>query len=193
MRAHVLLALLFTLPACSITTLAQSPRHHAGSEHEDESAVDPVAAARVRVLQNETLSCPSEVLGTVDVHEEVKNEAQALAILQRRAAALGAEAVVGVEFHHGEGAHEATHLSGMAVRCQDLIRGREYYVIGDVNAAGEMGHDEEAFETLRARGHALGADLIIGIHFEHGEGEGQAPRLTGKAIRFHAMPSPILR
>ncbi len=193
MRVHVLLALLFTLPACTITTLRPSAGHPSGAPHVDESAVDAAGAARVRVLQNEAMSCPTEVLGTVDVHEEVKDEAQALGVLRRGAAALGAEAVVGVEFHHGEGGHEETHLSGMAVRCKDLVQGREYAVIGDIDTAGEMGHDEEAFAALRARGHALGADLIIGIHFEHGEAEGQPTRLTGKAIRFTQMSSTILR
>jgi len=193
MRANVLLALLFTLPACTFTTLGPSPAHHSKSAHAEEPAVEAATAARVRVLQNESLDCPSEVLGTVDVHEEVKDEAQALAVLRRRAAALGADAVVGVEFHHGEGGHEETHLSGMAVRCKDLIQGRQYYVISDIDAKGEMGHDDEAFEALRSRGHALGADLIIAIHFEHGEGEGQSTRLTGKAIRFQSMSSTILR
>jgi hypothetical protein len=29
---------------------------------------------------------------------------------------MGADAVVGVEFHHGEGEGQPTHLSGLAVR-----------------------------------------------------------------------------
>ena len=39
----------------------------------------------------------------------------ALDALRRKAAAMGADAVVGVEFHHSEGG-EPTHLSGLAVR-----------------------------------------------------------------------------
>jgi uncharacterized protein YbjQ (UPF0145 family) len=41
---------------------------------------------------------------------------KALRDLQVKAAQLGADAVVGVEFHHGEGEGEPTHLSGLAVK-----------------------------------------------------------------------------
>lgn len=189
MRVHALAAWLVLLPACSFTTLGPDARHISP----DPSALGAGAADRVKILQNEALSCPSEALGTVDVHEAMKNEGEALALLRRRAAALGAEAVIGVEFHHGEGGGETTHLSGVAVRCKDLIQGREYDVIGELDVAGDMGHDEEAFESIRARASALHADLVIGIHFEHGEGEGQPSRLTGRAIRFHPTDSTVLR
>jgi uncharacterized protein YbjQ (UPF0145 family) len=36
--------------------------------------------------------------------------------LRVKAAQLGADAVVGVEFHHGESEGEPTHLSGLAVK-----------------------------------------------------------------------------
>ncbi len=39
----------------------------------------------------------------------------ALDLLRRRAAAMGADAVVGVEFHYGEAEGQPTHLSGLAV------------------------------------------------------------------------------
>jgi uncharacterized protein YbjQ (UPF0145 family) len=193
MRVHLLVACLLGLPACSITTVESAGRH-AESPHDSEvSTVDDAVANRVKVVQNESIDCPTEVLGTVDVHEEVKNQAEALAVLRRRAAALGAEAVLGVEFHHGEGGAEATHLSGMAVRCKDLLHGREYDVVGDIDVAGQMGHEEDAFATLKQRARALHADLITDIRFEHGEGEGKPTRLTGKAIRLRAPRSSGLR
>jgi uncharacterized protein YbjQ (UPF0145 family) len=188
MRVLFLFACLLGLPACSITTVESSSRH-AETRHEPEVRVDDAVANRVKVVQNETMGCPTEVLGTVDVHEEVKNEAQALVVLRRRAAALGAEAVLGVEFHHGEGGGEETHLSGMAVRCKDLIQGRAYEVMGEIDVAGRMGHEDDAFDDLRRRARALRADLITDIHFEHGEGEGKATHLTGKAIRFRTSAS----
>ncbi|MEP7124066.1 MAG: hypothetical protein ABJE95_24275 [Byssovorax sp.] len=183
------MAWLVLLPACSFTTVGSEAHHRTPNP----DAPGASAADRVRVLQNEGLSCSAEALGTVDVHEAMKNEGEALALLRRRAAALGAEAVVGVEFHHGEGEGGATHLSGMAVRCKDLIQGREYDVIGELDVPGEMEHEEEAFETIRDRASMLHADLIIDIHFEHGEGEGQPSRLTGKAIRFHPTDPMVLR
>jgi hypothetical protein len=72
--------------------------------------------ARVMVLQTKHLDRPAEVLGVVDAHEEVGKHEAALWALKMKAARLGADAVVGVEFHHGEGAGEPTHLSGLAVR-----------------------------------------------------------------------------
>jgi hypothetical protein len=73
------------------------------------------AARRVQVLETKHLDRPAEVVGVVDAHENVKNVDSALDTLRRKAAALGADAVVGVEFHHGE-SDEPTHLSGLAIR-----------------------------------------------------------------------------
>ena len=72
--------------------------------------------SRVLVLQGTHLDRPAEVVGVVDAHLAVGNQDAALAALRKRAAEMGADAVVGVEFHHGEGAGEPIHLSGLAVR-----------------------------------------------------------------------------
>jgi hypothetical protein len=72
--------------------------------------------SRVLVLQSTHLDRPSEVVGVVDAHVPMGSHDKALDVLRRRAASMGADAVVGVEFHHGEGEGEPTHLSGLAVR-----------------------------------------------------------------------------
>jgi hypothetical protein len=72
--------------------------------------------AKVLVLQGSHLDRPAEVVGVVDAHLKVGDQDAALAALRRRAAEMGADAVVGVEFHHGEGPSEPIHLSGLAVR-----------------------------------------------------------------------------
>jgi hypothetical protein len=36
----------------------------------------------------------------------------------------------------------------MAVRCKDLIRGRPYDVVGEIDVPGRMGHDDEAGSFL---------------------------------------------
>jgi hypothetical protein len=77
------------------------------------TARDP---SRVLVLQGTHLDRPAEVIGVVDAHLKVGDQDAALAALRRRAADMGADAVVGVEFHHGEGPGEPIHLSGLAVR-----------------------------------------------------------------------------
>jgi uncharacterized protein YbjQ (UPF0145 family) len=142
------------------------------------------AASRVRVIQNDQLECPAEVLGLVDIHQPVKTEDEALAVLKRKAAKLRADAVIGVEFHHGEPGEEPTHLSGMAVRCNDLLKGRSYDVLERIEIKGKMGKEDDAERELVNRANALHADLIIGIGFEHGEGGSQPTRVWGTAIRF---------
>ena len=77
------------------------------------AATDP---ARILVLQTAHLDRPAQVLGVIDAHEEVGKHEAALWSLKTKAAAMGADAVVGVEFHHGEGEGEPTHLSGLAVK-----------------------------------------------------------------------------
>lgn len=68
------------------------------------------------MLQGKHLDRPAQVIGVVDAHEAMGNQDAALWVLKKKAAELGADAVVGVEFNHGEGAGEPTHLSGLAVR-----------------------------------------------------------------------------
>ncbi|MEP7124065.1 MAG: heavy metal-binding domain-containing protein [Byssovorax sp.] len=83
-----------------------------------EVAIAPkrgTTASRVLILQSTHLDRPAEVVGIVDVHEETGHHDAALDELRQKAATMGADAVVGVEFHHSEGG-APTHLSGLAVR-----------------------------------------------------------------------------
>lgn len=80
-------------------------------------------AARVMILETTDLPRAAEVVEPLDVHEPVGDERAALRILRERAAEVGADAVVGVEFHHGHGGGPI-HLSGLAVRFIDLSRRR---------------------------------------------------------------------
>jgi hypothetical protein len=91
---------------------APAPDHH----ESESAAVDPSRARRVLLLQGRKLDRPAEVVGVVDAHEPSGREDVAFQRLQERAAALGADAVVGIDFHHGEGRGEPLHLSGLAVR-----------------------------------------------------------------------------
>ena len=161
----------------------------AEAEEEEPLPTDPrivAMAASVRIFQNEGLTCSAEALGPVDVHNTMKTSTErALDELRLRAAALGAEAVVNTEFEHGEGGDAVTHLSGMAVRCRDLLKGRAYDVIGEVKVQGPMGKEEAAFQRLRAKAIEMHASLVLNVKFEHGErSDGELPTLTGTAIRF---------
>ena len=171
------------------TTEASESKSAEDDEIAEEKALmaDPklvAAASKVRVIQNDQLDCPSEVMGLVDIHQPVKTQDQALEVLKRKAAKLGADAVMGVEFHHGEPGEEPTHLSGMAVRCNDLLKGREYTVLEKIEIKGKMGKEDDAEAELLARAGAMHADLVIGMGFEHGEGGSEPTRVWGTAIKF---------
>jgi len=182
----------------SLSAVACTPQGHARSAHDDhdgdgdhddhdELPVLPTDAATMARAQRVTvtpsaLQCPSEILGLVDVHERGGSEEAALAALKVRAAMLGAEALTNVEFRHGDH-NEKLHLSGTAVRCRDLLRGRHYEVLAQLNILKPMGHEEDALADLRARARSLGANLILDVHFEHGD-ESQM-HITGKAVRAY--------
>ncbi len=175
----------------SAPTTAMPAESAEEDEVAEEKAIvnDPAviaAAEKVKVIQNEHIDCPTELVGLVDIHEPVESVDRALQVLRRKAAKMGAEAVVGVEFHHGEPGEEPTHLSGLAVRCKDLVRGRAYDVLGRVEVRGKMGDEDEAAKELLARATAMHADLLINIGFEHGEGGNEPTKVWGTAIRFKA-------
>jgi hypothetical protein len=161
---------------------AESGPEHRASAREPVDAVTLAKAQTIRVLPNTDVGCVTEALGLVDVHEGASTSEQALEELRIEAAKLGADAVVGVEFEHADG-KAATHLSGMAVRCRDLLRGRPYDVIGVVEIPGAMGNEEQAFRALKERARVVHADLLLGVTFVHGEGTGPT-RLRATAIRF---------
>lgn len=146
MRLHAALLALAVLPACADeynTPLPLAPTYQATTIHYNATvtplpapaptsastaptsapsiALEPwrprrTDAAHVLVYQTTHLDRPAEVVGVVDAHEEMGHHEDALKELREKASALGADAIVGVEFHHGEGAGEPTHLSGLAVR-----------------------------------------------------------------------------
>jgi len=80
------------------------------------TAMQRTAPSEIVVLQTTKLDHYAEVVGPIDMHETMGDERMALQKLRERASEMGADAVVGVEFHHGEGEGEPTHLSGLAVR-----------------------------------------------------------------------------
>lgn len=74
-------------------------------------------ASRIQVLPSKRPERPAEVVGVVDAHVPMGDHERALAVLREKAAALGADAVIGVDFAHGEGhGGQPVHLSGLAIR-----------------------------------------------------------------------------
>ena len=78
----------------------------------------PGATRSILVLVDKRVDRPTEVVGVLDFHSAATSEDKGFDELRARAASMGAEAVIGAEFEHGEG-NEPSHLSGMAVRFLD--------------------------------------------------------------------------
>jgi hypothetical protein len=135
MKTAVALIVFALLPSCADTTtqccLVQAPRPLPSPPPPPSPplAIDPgpsgvsaLPASRILVLQSTHTDRLTEVVGVIDVHAEMGGHDAALEMLKERAAQLGADAVLGVEFHHGHGEEEPTHLSGLAVRFIDEVR-----------------------------------------------------------------------
>jgi hypothetical protein len=130
----VKIAFAATLAACVPPAPAQPPNVYVSSEAHasiDTSDLGPIPcvdcgpvpamtprARGVQVLVDKRVPRPTEVLAVFDFHSRADSEDKGFDELRARAAAIGADAVIGAEFEHGEGA-EPSHLSGMAVRFLD--------------------------------------------------------------------------
>ncbi len=147
------------------------------------------AAKKVVILQNQDAGQPTEVIGVIDVHQATGGQDAALQTLRERAALYGADAVLGVEFHHepaGGDKDIETHLSGLAVRYRPVLSStRAYRVLGPVQVDAEMGHEAEGLHDLRAKAADMNADVLVDVQFHHGEGGPiDRTRLTGLAIKY---------
>jgi uncharacterized protein YbjQ (UPF0145 family) len=148
------------------------------------------AAKNVVVLQAQDAGRPTEVIGVIDVHEPTGEHDAALQTLRQRAALLGADAVLGIEFHHedegnaGEHKDIETHLSGLAVRYRPVLQDRPYDVLGPVQVEAAMEHEADGLRALREKGNDMDADAMLDVQFHHGEGKGGATKLTAIAIRY---------
>jgi uncharacterized protein YbjQ (UPF0145 family) len=147
------------------------------------------AAKNMIVLQAQDAGRPTEVIGVIDVHEPTGEHDAALETLRERAALIGADAVLGIEFHHegdepGANKDIATHLSGLAVRFRPVLQDRPYEVLGPVQVEAPMEHEDEGLRALREKGNDMNADAMLDVQFHHGEGNGGATKLTAIAIRY---------
>ena len=146
------------------------------------------AAKKMLVLQAQDAGRPTEVIGVLDVHEATGDHDAALETLRERAALIGADAVVGIEFHHedegGKDKDIETHLSGLAVRFRPVLQARPYDVLGQVQVEAEMEHEDDGLRDLREQGSDMSADAMLDVRCHHGEGNGGKTKLTAIAIRY---------
>ncbi len=142
----------------------------------------PAAAQRILVVPEE--SCPHghhcDILEVVDIHTHATSQDKGFDELRARAAAVGADAVVGAEFEHGDG-NEPSHLSGMIVRYGRPVP--PHVDIGTVDIPSDENDENKGLAELSRRARAMGGDRVIDVTFEHGD-DGQQGHLRGKVIRY---------
>lgn len=120
------------------------------------------------------------ILEVVDLHTRANSEDKGFDELRARAAALGADAVIGAEFEHGsEG--EPSHLSGLIVRYGPPAPA--YVDIGEVAVASDPNASDKGLAELIAKSRAIGGDRVVGVTFEHGE-DGKPGQVKGRAVRY---------
>jgi uncharacterized protein YbjQ (UPF0145 family) len=158
------------------------------SPQTEPARASPEEAAKVQILfTGATPQGATEVLGVVDVHEPGRTDAQGLEIMKERAAAMHADAVIGVEFHRDD--KDFTDLSGLAVRYNDLLRNRQYDVLEVIKVHEGEGKDGDAMRELQRRAGALHADLIIGVSWHDNDAEKDGTYLSGTAIKYRPRES----
>jgi hypothetical protein len=87
--------------------------HFEGPEVPSVSILEESRRGGIVLLASSRLSEPAEVIAILDLHLAHGEHDRGLEELAMAAAEIGADAVVGVELHHGG---EQLHLSGLAVR-----------------------------------------------------------------------------
>jgi hypothetical protein len=62
------------------------------------------------------LDRPYDVLGQVEVDAKMGQEQEGLTELRAKAGAMDADALIDVQYQHGDGARATTHLEGIAIK-----------------------------------------------------------------------------
>jgi uncharacterized protein YbjQ (UPF0145 family) len=170
MRLREALALLvFATTGCGPTYVVNTP-----------PTAPAVAARAIPVYPNKSIGRPCEIIAVFDFHSDADSQDKGFDQLRARAYEIGADAVIGAEFEHGEGT-EPSHLSGMAVRYTTATP--PYEVIGVIDIESSPDSSDKGLDAMTERARQLGADKVVDVTFEHGE-EGSVGHLRGKAIRI---------
>ena len=103
--------------ATQTTVIANEPPNDSPGDVVNAAATAH-AGSSIVVITDKHLPRPTELIAVLDFHSDATSEDKGFDELRARAAAMGADAVIGAEFEHGEG-QEPSHLSGMVVRYLD--------------------------------------------------------------------------
>jgi uncharacterized protein YbjQ (UPF0145 family) len=171
-------AVLIAFAGCGGASLsARAPAH-------DLESSAPSTATVPHILVTPEGHCPSghhcDVLEVVDIHTHAASQDKGFDELRIRAGALGADAVVGAEFEHGNG-EEPSHLSGLIVRYGNAVPA--HVDVGMVDIPSDEKDENKGLAELMHRAHAMGGDQVIDVTFEHGD-DGAQGHLRGRVIRY---------
>ena len=168
----------FGFIGCTPVTQVRAPGSTSSSVPECSSP----STGRMVVTTGRT--CPTghdcNIVEVLDVHTDATSEDKGFDELRTRAARVGADAVIGAEFEHGDNGGPS-HLSGMIVRYGQPVP--PHVEIGQLDIPSEETAQDKGLATLSARGHEMGGDQVIDVTFEHGD-DGALGHLRGKVIRF---------
>jgi uncharacterized protein YbjQ (UPF0145 family) len=176
----VVVAALALLPGCEEYVRTQQPSYGTSEQvAAAEPAYDPRAAS-VLVTTDKSIARDTEIIAVFDIHTHATSEDKGFDELRRRAYALGADAVIGAEFEHGDG-DEPSHLSGMAVKyCAPRPA---YNPLGAIDIPSNEDDEDKGLDKMREIAREMGADEVVNVQFEHGE-DGKLGHLTGLAVKY---------
>ena len=179
MRWGLVVVAFALLPACTETKPYVQPSYATSTYDRAPPAVSSTAA-KIPVSIDRSIGRDCEIIAVFDIHTHADSQDKGFDELRARAAELGADAVIGAEFEHGDG-DEPSHLSGLAVR---YTRPRpESYSIGQIDVPSNEDDTDKGLDKMRALAQQMGADQVVNVQFEHGE-DGKLGHLTGTAVKY---------
>ena len=168
------------LPACTETFTAHEPSYGSSDYTASSPMYDAATLKRIVVTTDKSVGRDCEIVAVFDVHTDADSQDKGFDELRRRAAEVGADAVIGAEFEHGDDG-EKSHLSGMAVK---WTKPRPAYdPIGEIDIPSNEDDEDKGLDKMREEAKQMGADEVVNVQFEHGE-EGQMGHLTGLAVKY---------
>jgi uncharacterized protein YbjQ (UPF0145 family) len=168
MRACIIFVAIFSCSCATWTTAAE------------RDAELRARAAGILVTPESGLDRDIVLVEVLDFHTDADSEDKGFDALRLYAAEIGADAVIGAEFEHGEPG-ERSHLSGMAVKYV-APDNSPYDVLGEIDIATPEDAEDKGLSELDAAAARMGADEVRSIHFFHSEEDGMS-HLTGVAVK----------
>jgi uncharacterized protein YbjQ (UPF0145 family) len=176
------LVALVALSGCGVGKYAHEPENDYATYDSYTPALAtlpaPAQESRVRFLEG-PIAVPTQVLGLVEVEGCGTPPNKVFDLLEAKAAALGADAIVGLDYKRDP--VSCARWSATAIRFKDLVQGREYETLGNIEVAYIKGEEAAALKKLKAKAKAMHADLLLDLKYER---EGADARVSGTAIRF---------